>query len=55
MLNQKEYLLIKLKSGALQLIHNKCTASAGIVSNGNFFLRDKQKAGVNRLIGVVRE
>lgn len=47
----KERAVLKLKSGELRLVSQKCTAVSGITSNQKFFLRNYKKAGVIRHLG----
>ncbi len=47
----KEYTIIKLPSGEVRKIHNRCIATIGIVSNGEKELESLGKAGRNRWLG----
>lgn len=49
---KKKRVVLKLKSGELRLISQKCTAVCGITSNQKHFLRNYKKAGVIRHFGI---
>lgn len=47
----KDYTIIKLPSGEVRKIHNRCIATIGVVSNGEKELESLGKAGRNRWLG----
>lgn len=48
----KKRVVLKLKSGELRLVSQKCTGVTGITSNQKHFLRNYKKAGTTRHLGI---
>lgn len=48
----KEYMVIRLRSGEIRKIHNQCKATIGEIGNAEHMLRVLGKAGANRWRGV---
>ncbi|HOU76171.1 MAG TPA: 50S ribosomal protein L2 [Candidatus Dojkabacteria bacterium] len=49
--NGSGYAIVKMQSGEVRLLHNKCLATIGVVGNADHFNRSLGKAGTKRRLG----
>lgn len=49
--NGNGYVIVKMASGEIRLLHNKCMATVGVVGNSDHFNRVLGKAGTKRRLG----